>query len=137
MIFFTIALNRGYPILSKKDNSLQHSKKAMQLIDVSLPSGSLHTNLTVLYSLFLYAIIIETTKKETAMYRIFIIEDDRTIANAVKNHLEKWGFEARCTENFKDIMAEFSELSPHLVLMDIGLPFYNGFYHCTEIRKVS
>lgn len=71
------------------------------------------------------------------MYRIFIIEDDRTIANAVKNHLEKWGFEARCTENFKDIMAEFSELSPHLVLMDIGLPFYNGFYHCTEIRKAS
>ena len=43
------------------------------------------------------------------MYRIFIIEDDRTIANAVKNHLEKWGFEARCAENFKDIMAEFSE----------------------------
>ena len=43
------------------------------------------------------------------MYRIFIIEDDRTIANAVKNHLEKWGFEARCTENFKDIMTEFSE----------------------------
>mgnify|MGYP000398698661 FL=1 len=71
------------------------------------------------------------------MYRIFIIEDDRTIANAVKNHLEKWGFEARCAENFKDIMAEFSEFSPHLVLMDIGLPFYNGFYHCTEIRKVS
>ena len=71
------------------------------------------------------------------MYRIFIIEDDRTIANAVKNHLEKWGFEARCAENFKDIMAEFSDFSPHLVLMDIGLPFYNGFYHCTEIRKVS
>ena len=71
------------------------------------------------------------------MYRIFIIEDDRTIANAVKNHLEKWGFEARCAENVKDIMAEFSEFSPHLVLMDIGLPFYNGFYHCTEIRKVS
>ena len=71
------------------------------------------------------------------MYRIFIIEDDRTIANAVKNHLEKWGFEARCAENFKDIMTEFSESSPHLVLKDIGLPFYNGFYHCTEIRKVS
>ena len=71
------------------------------------------------------------------MYRIFIIEDDRTIANAVKNHLEKWGFEARCAENFKDIMAEFSELSPHLVLMDIGLPFYNGFYYCSGIRKIS
>lgn len=71
------------------------------------------------------------------MYRIFIIEDDRTIANAVKNHLEKWGFEARCAESFKDIMTEFSEFSPHLVLMDIGLPFYNGFYYCSEIRKIS
>ena len=71
------------------------------------------------------------------MYRIFIIEDDRTIANAVKNHLEKWGFEARCAENFKDIMTEFSDFSPHLVLMDIGLPFYNGFYYCSEIRKIS
>lgn len=71
------------------------------------------------------------------MYRIFIIEDDRTIANAVKNHLEKWGFEARCAENFKDIMTEFSEFSPHLVLMDIGLPFYNGFYYCSGIRKIS
>ena len=49
------------------------------------------------------------------MYRIFIIEDDRTIANAVKNHLEKWGFEARCA----------------------GLPFYNGFYYCSGIRKIS
>lgn len=50
------------------------------------------------------------------MYRIFIIEDDRTIANAVKNHLEKWGFEARCAENFKDIMTEFSEFSLILCL---------------------
>lgn len=71
------------------------------------------------------------------MYRILIIEDDRTIANAVKNHLEKWGFEAKCAENFKDIMSEFSEYSPHLVLMDIGLPFYNGFYYCSEIRRIS
>ena len=66
------------------------------------------------------------------MYRILIVEDDRTIANAVKSHLEKWGFEAKCAENFKKIMSEFSEYSPHLVLMDIGLPFYNGFYHCSD-----
>lgn len=71
------------------------------------------------------------------MYRILIIEDDRTIAGAVKKHLEKWGFEAKYTENFKDILSDFSEYSPHLVLMDIGLPFYNGFYWCAEIRKVS
>lgn len=71
------------------------------------------------------------------MYKILIIEDDRTIAGTVKSILEKWGFEARCAENFKDIMSEFSEFSPHLVLMDIGLPFYNGFYWCSEIRKIS
>lgn len=71
------------------------------------------------------------------MYKILIIEDDRTIANAVKNHLEKWGFEAKCAENFKDIMTEFTEFSPHLVLMDIGLPYYNGFYFCSEIRRIS
>lgn len=71
------------------------------------------------------------------MYRIYIVEDDRTIANAVKNHLEKWGFEVKCADDFKNIMSEFSEYLPHLVLMDIGLPFYNGFYHCSEIRRVS
>ena len=71
------------------------------------------------------------------MYKILIIEDDRTIAGTVKSNLEKWGFEARCAENFRDIMSEFSEFSPHLVLMDIGLPFYNGFYWCSEIRKIS
>lgn len=71
------------------------------------------------------------------MYKILIIEDDRTIAGTVKSNLEKWGFEAHCAENFKDIMSEFSEFSPHLVLMDIGLPFYNGFYWCSEIRKIS
>ncbi len=71
------------------------------------------------------------------MYKILIIEDDRTIAGTVKSNLEKWGFEARCAENFKDIMSEFSEFSPHLVLMDIGLPFYNGFYWCSKIRKIS
>lgn len=71
------------------------------------------------------------------MYRIFIIEDDPTIANAVRLHLEKWGYEVKCAENFKDIMGEFSAFSPQLVLMDIGLPFYNGFFRCAEIRKVS
>lgn len=71
------------------------------------------------------------------MYKILIIEDDRTIAGTVKSNLEKWGFEARCAEKFKDIMSEFSEFLPHLVLMDIGLPFYNGFYWCSEIRKIS
>lgn len=71
------------------------------------------------------------------MYKIYIAEDDRTIASALKQHLEKWGFEVKCAENFKDIMKEFTEFAPQLVLMDIGLPFFNGFYWCAEIRRVS
>jgi two-component system chemotaxis response regulator CheY len=71
------------------------------------------------------------------MYRIFIIEDDRTIANAVKNHLEKWGFEARCAENFKDIMTEFSEFSPHLVLMDITMPELDGIGALKKIKEAD
>ncbi len=71
------------------------------------------------------------------MYRIFIAEDDPDIANAVRKHLEGWGFEARCAEDFRNITAEITAFAPHLVLMDIGLPFYNGFYRCAEIRKIS
>ncbi|MBD5144736.1 MAG: response regulator transcription factor [Ruminococcus sp.] len=71
------------------------------------------------------------------MHRIFIAEDDSVIADAVKNYLEGWGYEVRCAEDFRNIIGEFSEFAPHLVLMDIGLPFYNGFYWCAEIRKVS
>ncbi|MGN0577400.1 MAG: response regulator transcription factor [Ruminiclostridium sp.] len=59
------------------------------------------------------------------------------MASAIKNHLEKWGFEVKCAENFKQITEEFSAFSPQLVLMDIGLPFYNGFYWCGEIRRIS
>lgn len=71
------------------------------------------------------------------MYRIFIVEDEPVIAETVKNHLERWGYEVRCADDFKDIMSTFSEFSPQLVLMDIGLPFFNGFYWCAEIRRVS
>ena len=80
------------------------------------------------------------SEKETGekkVYRIFIIEDEEAIASAIKNHLEKWGFEVKCAENFKLITEEFSDFSPQLVLMDIGLPFYNGFYWCGEIRRIS
>lgn len=71
------------------------------------------------------------------MYKILIVEDDETIARLLGEHLEKWGYQARCAENFKQVAKEFKEYAPHLVLMDIGLPFYNGFYWCTEIRKTS
>ena len=71
------------------------------------------------------------------MYKILIVEDDETIARLLGEHLEKWGYQARCAENFKQVAKEFKEYAPHLVLMVIGLPFYNGFYWCTEIRKTS
>lgn len=71
------------------------------------------------------------------MYKILIVEDDETIARLLREHLEKWGYQARCAEDFKRVAKEFKEYAPNLVLMDIGLPFYNGFYWCTEIRKTS
>ena len=71
------------------------------------------------------------------MYRILIVEDDMDIAHAIKKHLEAWNLQARCVENFADVMTEFSAYNYHLVLMDITLPFFNGYYWCQEIRKVS
>ncbi len=71
------------------------------------------------------------------MYRIFIVEDDETIAKTVKNHLESWDYEVACVENFSEVMQEFATFSPQLVLMDIKLPFFNGYHWCSEIRKIS
>lgn len=71
------------------------------------------------------------------MYRILIVEDDSTIAEALKRHLEGWDYETVIAEDFKNIMAEYTRVEPDLVLLDIGLPFYNGFYWCSQIRQVS
>jgi two-component system response regulator protein BraR/BceR len=71
------------------------------------------------------------------MYRILIVEDDTVIASEMKKHIEAWGFEAKCAENFQNILAEFIEYDPALVLLDISLPFYNGYHWCSEIRNIS
>ena len=71
------------------------------------------------------------------MYRIYIVEDDRDIAGVLKKHISSWGFEVACSENFQNILAEFVDFDPQLVLMDITLPFFNGYHWCSEIRKVS
>ncbi len=71
------------------------------------------------------------------MQKILIIEDDKTIANVVKKHLESWDYEVRIAENLKKITEEYVAFSPHLTLLDIGLPFHNGLYWCKEIRKTS
>lgn len=71
------------------------------------------------------------------MNKIFIVEDDPTIANTVANHLRKWDMDAVCVQDFQNVAKEVEELQPSIILMDIQLPYYNGFYWCGEIRKTS
>ena len=70
------------------------------------------------------------------MYKILIV-DDETIAGGLKTHLEKWNYQTECMTDFKDVMGKFVEFEPQLVLLDIVLPFFNGFHWCQEIRKIS
>lgn len=71
------------------------------------------------------------------MYKIFIVEDDPGIAEGIATQLKGWGHETRCVSDFSNVMKEFAEFEPHMVLLDITLPFYNGYHWCGEIRKVS
>ena len=71
------------------------------------------------------------------MYRMLIVEDDKGIADAIKIQAEMWDLQVLCVDNFRNVMSEFSTLDPHIVLLDISLPFFNGYHWCTEIRKVS
>lgn len=69
--------------------------------------------------------------------RILIIEDDFVITNALKNELEKYNYEVELIEDFSDVMSVFGTFNPHLVLIDINLPFHNGYYWCSQIRTTS
>ena len=71
------------------------------------------------------------------MYRIFLVEDDETIARLIKKHLEKWEYEVSTVQDFGNVLGEFAACDPQLVLLDIRLPFYNGYHWCTQIRQVS
>ena len=71
------------------------------------------------------------------MSRILIVEDDTVISEQVSKYLSRWGYETACAEDFEDILPQFVSFDPQLVLLDIGLPFYNGYYWCGEIRKIS
>lgn len=71
------------------------------------------------------------------MYRILIVEDDQGIAEAVKKQAQMWELEVMCVQNFRNVMADFATFEPHLVLLDISLPFFNGYHWCSEIRRVS
>ena len=71
------------------------------------------------------------------MYRIFLVEDDEVIAGAVARYLKGWGYTVRCAREFDRVLQEFTDFDPQLVLLDISLPFFNGYHWCQEIRKVS
>ncbi len=71
------------------------------------------------------------------MYRIMIIEDDSAMANAMKKQIEAWGNQVMCVRDFQNVISAFTAYDPHLVLMDIMLPFFNGYHWCSEIRRIS
>lgn len=71
------------------------------------------------------------------MYKILIIEDDSALAAAMKMHIESWNYDVLCVRNFENVIPEFTAYTPHLVLLDIMLPFFNGYHWCTELRRIS
>lgn len=71
------------------------------------------------------------------MYRIYLVEDDQVIADTIVEKLTAWGFTVQCPKDFSNVMGEFVDFQPHLVLLDITLPFFNGYHWCQEIRRVS
>jgi hypothetical protein len=75
--------------------------------------------------------------KSKTMQKIFIVEDDDGIASSIKAYAEGWGYEVKTVCDFRNVLQEFEQYSPHIVLMDISLPFFSGYYWCQEIRKSS
>lgn len=71
------------------------------------------------------------------MYRVLIVEDDAGITDAIRTQAAQWGLEVTAAKDFRNVMADFSACDPHLVLLDITLPFYNGYHWCNAIRAVS
>lgn len=70
-------------------------------------------------------------------YKILIIEDDNVIAESIKKHLERWEYQVQCLTDFKEVLRDVTSFKPELIILDITLPFYNGFYWCSEIRKFT
>ena len=75
--------------------------------------------------------------KWVRMYKILLVEDDQVIAQEIQKHMDSWGYETHIAGDFQDIVGEFAALQPQLVLLDISLPFYNGYHWCDEIRKIT
>ena len=71
------------------------------------------------------------------VYKLLIVEDDLGIAQAIQTQASMWNFDVRIVENFRDVTGEVTSFSPHIILLDITLPFFNGYHWCSEIRKFS
>lgn len=71
------------------------------------------------------------------MYKIMIVEDDMVIANQISKFLLTWNYHAEYVTDFKNVMNTFSNIKPDLILMDLSIPYKNGYYWCEQIRKVS
>lgn len=71
------------------------------------------------------------------MYRLMIVEDDRGIADAIAAHARSWDFDVHCAGDLRAVSAEFAAFNPHILLLDISLPFFNGYHWCSGIRKIS
>lgn len=81
--------------------------------------------------------MIKKRKGASGHVPVYLVEDDRVIAKTIADKLTAWYFTVKCTQDFSSILGEFVEFQPHLVLMDITLPFFNGYHWCQEIRRVS
>ncbi|HFI0978309.1 TPA: response regulator transcription factor [Streptococcus suis] len=71
------------------------------------------------------------------MQKIFLVEDDKTISQLVAKNLINWGYQVQEVKDFQMVLDQIRDFQPHLILLDIGLPFFNGYYWCQEIRKTS
>lgn len=86
---------------------------------------------------FLILVYNRERNKRFNLYKILVIEDDEIIARSIKNFMIQWGYQVETCSDFQNVLTHFVEMDPQLVLLDISLPFYNGFYWCAEIRKLS
>lgn len=71
------------------------------------------------------------------MYRVYIVEDETALAEEIEKLAVSWQLQVKISKDFKNIVGEVAQYNPHIILLDIVLPFYNGFYWCGEIRKFS
>nr|WP_106784893.1 response regulator transcription factor [Lysinibacillus timonensis] len=70
-------------------------------------------------------------------HRIFIVEDDKKIASLLADKLRKYQYQVNLVENFEEIIEECNAFAPHIILLDINLPAYDGYYWCRQLRQYT